>query len=124
MAGQVFHRLCGVGSSGAIHAKVIAFAIALPLALGVAEARAAQAEPASALIQVVSSSAHPIQDLGDLPPPPDADTPTASASASIVSNAQPVPELSTWAMMILCLVGLGLATFKRGRKDRLSPGLE
>jgi hypothetical protein len=124
MAGQVFHRLCGVGSSGAIHAKVIAFAIALPLALGVAEARAAQAGPASTLIQTVSSSAHPIQDLGDLPPPPDADTPAASASASIVSNAQPVPELSTWAMMILCLAGLGLATFKRGRKDRLSPGLE
>ena len=108
-----------------LFAKVIVCAIGLSLALGVTEAGAAQADPAGVLIQTVSNSAHPIQDLGDLPPPPDSDsTAPASGSASSVSSAQPVPELPTWAMMILCLAGLGLARFKRGRKDRLSPGLE
>jgi MYXO-CTERM domain-containing protein len=41
-----------------------------------------------------------------------------------VSSAQAVPELPTWAMMILCLAGLGLARFKRRRKNRLSQGIE
>jgi hypothetical protein len=98
-------------------------AIVLPLALGAAEARTDQTAPAPALIQTVSNSRHAIQDLGDLPPHPDADGPTPE-SASSVSSAEPVPELPTWAMMILCLAGLGLAKFKRGRKDRLSPGIE
>ena len=81
--------------------------------------------PAGALIQTVSNSTHPIQDLGDLPPPPDSDSSTpASASASSVSSAEPVPELPIWAMLLLCFAGLGLARFKRGRKDRLSPGIE
>jgi hypothetical protein len=108
-----------------LSAKVIGFAIGLSSALGVAEAAAAQADTADVLIQTVSNSTHPIQDLGDLPPPPDSDsTAPASASTSGVSSAEPVPELSTWAMMILCLAGLGLARFKRGRKGRLSPGIE
>jgi hypothetical protein len=108
-----------------LSAKVIAAAIGLSLALGVAEASAAHGDAAGVLIQTVSNSTHPIQDLGDLPPPPDSDSAAAaSASTSSVSSAEPVPELPTWAMMILCLAGLGLARFKRGRKGRLSSGIE
>ena len=102
--------------------KAMACAIVLSLAFGAAEARAETA-PTGAIIQVASNSTHPTHDLGDLPPPPDSDS-TAPASASSVSNAEPVPELPTWAMMILCLAGLGLARFKRGRKNRLSQGIE
>jgi hypothetical protein len=108
-----------------LSAKVIVCTIGLSLALSVAEAGAAPADPAAVLIQTVSNSTHPIQDLGDLPPPPDSDSAApASAPASSVSSAEPVPELPTWAMMILCLAGLGLARFKRGRRGRLSPGIE
>jgi hypothetical protein len=107
-----------------LSAEVIVCAIGLSWALGAAEAGAVQADPVGVFIQSVSNSTHPIQDLGDLPPPPDSDTAPASASASSVSSAEPVPELPTWAMMILCLAGLGLARFKRGRKGRLSPGIE
>jgi hypothetical protein len=99
--------------------KVIACMIGLSLAFVVAEASAA---PAGA-IQVALGSTHPIHDLGDLPPPPDSDNPTP-ASTSTVSSAEPVPELPTWAMILLCFAGLGLAGFKRGRKDRLSPGID
>jgi hypothetical protein len=103
--------------------KVIACAIGLSLAVGAAEASAAA--PAGATIKVALGSTHPIHDLGDLPPPPDSDNSTpAPASASTVSSAEPVPELPTWAMILLCFAGLGLAGFKRGRKDRLSPGIE
>jgi hypothetical protein len=123
MVSQFFRRRCGIGSNRALYAGMIVGAIALPLALGAAEARAHQTAPASPFIRTVSNSGHPIQDLGDLPPPPDADGPTPE-SASSVSSAEPVPELPTWAMMVLCLAGLGLAKFKRGRKDRLSPGIE
>jgi hypothetical protein len=113
------------GSGQLLSAKVIGFAIGLSLALGVAEAGAAQADPPGVLIQAVSNSTHPIQDLGDLPPPPDSDgTAPASASASTVSSAEPIPELPIWAMLLLCFAGLGLARFKRGRKGRLSPGIE
>jgi hypothetical protein len=106
-----------------LSAKLITCALGLSLALGAAEARAAPADPARALVQTVSNSTHSVQDLGALPPPPDSDS-TAPASSSSVSSAQPVPELPTWAMMILCLAGLGLARFKRGRKNRLSPSIE
>jgi hypothetical protein len=107
-----------------LSAKVIVCTIGLYLAVDIAEAGAAQADPASVLIQTVSNSTHPIQDLGDLPPPDSDSTASASASAPSVSSAEPVPELPTWAMMILCLAGLGLAGFKRSRKGRLSPGIE
>jgi hypothetical protein len=113
------------GSGQLLSAKVIVCAFGLSLALGAAHAGATQADVASALIRTVSNPTHPIQDLGDLPQPPDSDrTAPASASASTVSSAEPVPELPIWAMLILCFAGLGLARFKRGRKDRLSPGLE
>jgi hypothetical protein len=111
------------GSGQALPAKMIVCALGLSLALGAAEARATETAPAGAIGQTVSDSTHPIRDLGDLPPPPDADTPTP-ASASTVSSAEPVPELPIWAMLLLCFAGLGLAKFGRGRKDRLSPGLE
>jgi hypothetical protein len=104
-------------------AKIIVCATGLLLALGAVEAGAAQPDVLGALIQTVSNSSHPIQDLGDLPPPPDSDSATP-ASTSSVSTAQPVPELPTWAMMVLCLAGLGLARFKRGRKNRLSPAID
>jgi hypothetical protein len=103
--------------------KAIVCAIGLFLAFGATQASAAQADPTRALVQTVSNSTQPTRDLGDLPPPGDPDNPTP-ASTSTVSSAEPVPELPTWAMILLCFAGLGLAGFKRGRKDRLSPGLE
>jgi hypothetical protein len=104
-------------------AKVIVCAIGLSLTLGAAEAGAAQVTLAAAIAQPASTA--PIRDLGDLPPSPDSDgTGPESTAASSVSSAEAVPELPTWAMMVLCLAGLGLARFKRGRKNRLSPAIE
>ena len=113
---------CDGGSGQLLSVKAMACAIVLSFAFGTAEARV-EAAPTGAIIQVASNSTHPIHDLGNLPPPPDSDS-TAPASASNVGGAEPVPELPTWAMMILCLAGLGLARFKRGRKNRLSQGIE
>jgi hypothetical protein len=107
-----------------LSAKVIVCAIGFALALGAAEAGAAPAAPATIIAQPGSTARDAIRDLGDLPPPPESDNPTPSPSAPTVSSAEPVPELPTWAMMILCLAGLGLARFKRGRKDRLSPAID
>jgi hypothetical protein len=107
-----------------LSAKVIVYAIGLSLALGAGEASAAQADPAGVLVQTVSNSTHPIQDLGDLPPTPDSDSAAPPSASSSVSSAEPVPELPIWAMLLLCFAGLGLARLKRGRKDRLSPGIE
>jgi hypothetical protein len=106
-----------------LSAKVIVCAIGLSLALGAAEARAAPAAPTGAVAHPASTARDAIRDLGDLPPPPDSDS-TAPASASSVSSAEPVPELPIWAMMLLFFGGLGLARFKRGRKNRLSQGIE
>jgi hypothetical protein len=121
---RVFRRRDN-GLNQALSAKIILSTLGLSLALCAAEARAAQTATAGVIVQTASNSTHPIRDLGDLPPPPDADnqTPT-SASVSTVSSAQPVPELQIWAMLLLFFGGLGLARLKRGRKDRLSPGLE
>jgi hypothetical protein len=99
--------------------KVIAGAIGLFLAFGAAEASAKQ----PAATSVVAASGDAIRDLGALPTAPEADNSTP-ASASTVGVAEPIPELPTWAMILLCFAGLGLAGFRRGRKDRLSPGLE
>ena len=121
---RIFHRRDD-GSRPVSSAKMIVYALGLSLALGAAEACAAQTAPPGAIGQTALDSTRPIRDLGDLPPLPDSDSPTpTSASASTVSNAEPVPELPIWAMLLLCFAGLGLARFKRGRKDRLSPGLE
>jgi len=48
--------------------------------------------------------------------------PSDSAMGSAAATA--VPELPTWVMMFLCFLGLAVAVFKRGRKDRLSPGID
>jgi hypothetical protein len=111
------------GCGQLLSTKIMACAIGLSLALGAAEACAAQAAPAGAIAQPGSTARDASRDLGNLPPPPDSDS-TAPASVSSASSAEPVPELPTWAMMILCLAGLGLARFKRGRKNRLSQGIE
>jgi hypothetical protein len=118
----VFRKRCNGDSGHLPSTKVILCAIGLFLAFGATQASAAQADPKRALVQTVSNSTHPTRDLGDLPPPADSDNPTP-ASTSTVSSAEPVPELPTWAMILLCFAGLGLAGFRRGRKDRLSPGL-
>jgi len=107
--------------------RTLLYAIGLCLALGAADARAAQATPGGAMNQTASgrTSSHVIHDLGLLAPAANSDDPTpAPSSASTVNSAEPIPELPTWAMMLLCLAGLGLAGFKRGRKDRLSPGID
>jgi hypothetical protein len=119
---RIFHRR-REGSRPALFAKLIVCALGLSLTLAAAEARAAQTAPLGATGQTAPNSNHPTRDLGDLPPPPDADSSTP-ASASSVGSAEPVPELPIWAMLLLCFAGLGLARFKRGCKDRLSPGLE
>jgi hypothetical protein len=107
-----------------LSAKVIICAIGLSLALGVAEGHATRAAPTSAVTHPASTARDAIRDLGDLPPPPDSDSAAPASASSSVSSAEPVPELPIWAMLLLCFAGLGLARLKRGRKDRLSPGIE
>ena len=115
----------GFSKRGSMRAQAITCMVGLYLALGAAAACAAQAPPSGALAQLGSNSSRGLHDLGALPPPPDSANPTpAGASASTVSSAKAVPELPTWAMILLCFAGLGLAGFRRGRKDRLSPGIE
>jgi hypothetical protein len=104
--------------------KATACAIGLSLALSAGAAIAAQAAPNDAITQIGSDSTHPIRDLGDLPPHPDSDSSTPTSAPASNGSAEAVPELPTWAMMLLCFAGLGLAGFKRGRKNRLSPGIE
>jgi hypothetical protein len=106
---------------------VLLYAIGISLALGAADARAAGVSPGGAMNQAASDqNADPgVHDLGLLPPAGNADAPPrAPSSSATASSAEPVPELPTWAMMLLCLAGLGLAGLKKGRKDRLSPGIE
>jgi hypothetical protein len=103
--------------------KLMACAFGLSLALGGMKACAAPAAPPSAVAQKASTARDALRDLGDLPPPTDTDSATP-ASASTVSSAESVPELPTWAMILLCFAGLALAGLKGGRKDRLSPGID
>jgi hypothetical protein len=118
-----FHLRGDFGACRGLSARIIVCTVGLSLALGAMEARAAQAAPARAIVQTASDSSDAIQDLGALTSAPDSDNPTP-ASTSTVSSAEPVPELPTWAMILLCFAGLGLAGLKRGRKDRLSPGID
>jgi hypothetical protein len=98
------------------------------LAFGAANACAAGVAP-GAIIRASSdhNSGPAIHDLGLAAPTANSEDPNptlSSASAVSSADATPVPELPIWAMMLLCFVGLGIAVFKRGRKDRLSPGIE
>jgi hypothetical protein len=34
------------------------------------------------------------------------------------------PEASAWALMAVCVCGLGFAGYRRSRSNRLSPGIE
>jgi hypothetical protein len=106
-----------------MRAQTILCKVGFSLALCAAEASATPATSAGAIVQPASHSTDASHDLGILPPPPDSET-TTPASASTASSAAPIPELPTWAMILVLFLGLGLATLKRGRKDRLSPGLE
>jgi hypothetical protein len=106
---------------------ILLYAGGLSFALAAGQANAAELTPSGAIIERASDqdSGHVIHDLGLLPPPANSDNPTPAPSpASTVNSAEPIPELPTWAMMLLCLMGLGLAGIKNGRKDRLSPGIE
>jgi hypothetical protein len=125
MVGQSFQRRCDIGSGRVVSAKLFFCTAGLLLTFGGLEARSAETARAPGLIHSVVHSGDPVQDLGNLPPPADADSsaPTSSSSAT-VSAAQPVPELPIWAMLLVFFGGLGLAKMKRGRRDRLSPGLE
>jgi hypothetical protein len=105
------------------------YAVGLSFALGAAEAYAGGVTPSGAIFQAASehNSGDPIHDLGLAPPTASSDDPAPTATlASTASSADatPVPELPIWGMMLLCFVGLGIAGFKKGRKDRLSPGIE
>jgi hypothetical protein len=103
-------------------------ATGLCFAVGLMEAQAAgMAAPNSTAIERAAHDKldHAIQDLGLWNAPPNSDNSIpASASASTESSAEPIPELPTWTMMLVFFMGLGLAGFKKGRKDRLSPGLD
>ena len=105
---------------------ILLYALGLSFALGAADAYAAGVAPSVAGIKMAPDqvSAHVIHDLGLLPSANSENSTAAPSSASTVSSAEPVPELPTWAMMLVCLLGLGFAGFKKGRKDRLSPGIE
>jgi hypothetical protein len=108
---------------------ILFFAFGLFFALSAADASAAASAPSSAATAIASDKDQSlvVQDLGPLPPPAGSDNPTATpSSVSTVASAEPVPELPTWAMMLLCLLGLGFAGFKtgKGRKNRLSPGID
>jgi hypothetical protein len=102
------------------------YPVGLSFALGMAEVHAAGVSPSGAIIQSASEHSS-IHDLGLALPTASSDdpTPTASlASTASTSDATSVPELPTWGMMLLFFIGLGIAGFKKGRKDRLSPGIE
>jgi hypothetical protein len=101
-------------------------AVGISLTLGIADACAATDAPGGAIIQMSSDQGegHVVRDLGLLPLANSEGAAAAPASASTVSGAEPIPELPTWGMMLLCLVGLGVAGFRKGRKNRLSPGIE
>jgi hypothetical protein len=107
--------------------RIIFGSVLLSLALWASEACAAEMAAGSSPIEIASnhSPGHAVHDLGLLPPPTNSDNPTPGPeSGSKTDSADPIPELPTWAMMLVCFIGLALAGYKKGRKDRLSPGIE
>ena len=99
------------------------YAVGLLFALGAANISVAAVAPSRGLSETASET-RVVHDLGVLQPSANSDNSAPAPLSATVSTAEPVPELPTWGMMLLCLAGLGLAAFKKGRKDRLSPGIE
>jgi hypothetical protein len=97
-------------------ARKAALLMSFFLALGPAHANAA---PDGQVVPVYGSVSDQDADraLREIPLP-------SLAASSNSAEATPIPELPTWGMMILCLLGLGLARLRRGRGNRLSPGIE
>jgi hypothetical protein len=81
--------------------KLFAYSIAFSLAVG------------SALAGIV-----PMTYSETLESPSDA---IAASDASLAPPAEPVaaPETTTWAVMLLCVAGVGFAVFRRNPKQRL-----
>jgi hypothetical protein len=107
--------------------QILLCAIGLCSMLSLADTCAAEATPDGASVETISdqNSGHAIHDLGLVAPTANSDDPTpAPSSTSTASSAEPIPELPTWALMLVFFLGLGLAGFKKSRKDRLSPGVE
>ncbi len=52
--------------------------------------------------------------------PGDANNQTLVTESTDLSRTSPVPEPSTWALMLLGFAGLGYAAFRRRRKEDLS----
>jgi hypothetical protein len=89
--------------------------------LSLADTCAAEARPDGAIVQTISdhNSGHAIHDLGPVAPTANSDDPTPAPSSTwTVSSAQPIRELPTWAPMLVFFLGLGLAGFKKSRKER------
>lgn len=106
--------------------RVLPCVVGLCFALGAANACAADVAHGAVIRTMSNRDLGPaLHDLGLASPTANSEEPTPTpASTMSSSDATPVPELPVWAMMLLCFVGLGIAGFKRGRKDRLSPGIE
>ncbi len=47
-----------------------------------------------------------------------------ATSEKIIGSASPIPEASTWAMMVAGMTALGFAGFRKTRKNRLAPTLD
>jgi hypothetical protein len=111
-----------------MRAQIVLCAAGLSLALSAAGVSAAGVALSGATAQAAPDRdlGHAIRDLGLAAAAANSDDPTAARSfapSASSADATPVPELPTWGMMLLFFVGLGFAAFKKGRKDRLSPGI-
>jgi hypothetical protein len=105
--------------------RIILGSVGLSLALGAPEAWAAGARGSAPIAITSDQNSGHVVDLGLLPPPANSDDPTPGpASTSKMNSAEPVPELATWAMMLLCFIGLAVAGYKKGRRNRLLPGID
>jgi hypothetical protein len=105
--------------------RIILCSVGLSLALGAPEAWAAGARGSAPIAITSDQNSGHVVDLGLLPPPANSDDPTPGpASTSKMNSAEPVPELATWAMMLLCFIGLAVAGYKKGRRNRLLPGID
>ena len=105
---------------GSMRAQAILCMVGFSLALGAAEARAA---PVSAGVQPASHSGGASHDLGVLPVASRFRHPN-SCPCFECEQRRAHPRTANLGDDGRSLPGLGLATLKRGRTDRLSPGIE